>query len=315
MSSPSLLLQLVATGLEASQRAGVVIRSILADGALKEVQKGIDDPQTEADRQAQVVLVSSFKSQWPMLKVIAEEGTLGHTGFYTQDTSTNLDSKILSKPCPDKLKDIKLDEVVVWIDPLDGTKEFTQGVLSAVTVLVGIAVNGNAIAGVVHQPFYKQIENTYQGRSLWGVVGLGAYGYTHTTRASDGMVISTTRSHPSKELEEAVAELQAANVIKVGGAGNKVIQLLEGFSDAYVFPTPGTKKWDTCAPEAILRAAGGLMTDREGQKFNYDDTSDVNILNSKGLLATLDPSVHSYCLDKLRIVYNTQTQGVQSKDL
>lgn len=37
----------------------------------------------------------------------------------------------------------------------------------------------------------------------------------------------------------------------------QIIQLLEGKASAYVFASPGCKKWDTCAPEAILRAVGG----------------------------------------------------------
>ena len=46
----------------------------------------------------------------------------------------------------------------------------------------------------------------------------------------------------------------------LGGAGNKVLRVIEGDAHAYVFASPGTKKWDTCAPEAILVAMGGLLT-------------------------------------------------------
>ena len=48
-------------------------------------------------------------------------------------------------------------------------------------------------------------------------------------------------------------------VLKVGGSGHKVILLIEGKAHAYIFPSPGTKKWDTCAPEAILHALGGKV--------------------------------------------------------
>lgn len=37
----------------------------------------------------------------------------------------------------------------------------------------------------------------------------------------------------------------------------QIIQLVEGKASAYVFASPGCKKWDTCAPEAILHAVGG----------------------------------------------------------
>ena len=65
-------------------------------------------------------------------------------------------------------------------------------------------------------------------------------------------------------------------VLRQGGAGNKVkskkveilivrlflkvLRVIEGDAHAYVFASPGTKKWDTCAPEAILVAMGGRLT-------------------------------------------------------
>lgn len=40
---------------------------------------------------------------------------------------------------------------------------------------------------------------------------------------------------------------------------------MEGIADAYIFPSIGCKKWDTCAPEAVLCAAGGQLTDIFGE--------------------------------------------------
>ncbi len=57
----------------APTRIGTTIRAILSEGNLRQVQKGEDDPQTEADRQAQVLLVSAFLSKWPSIKVVGEE--------------------------------------------------------------------------------------------------------------------------------------------------------------------------------------------------------------------------------------------------
>ena len=41
------------------------------------------------------------------------------------------------------------------MDPLDGTKEYTEGFLDHVTVLIGIAVGKRAVAGVINQPFFN----------------------------------------------------------------------------------------------------------------------------------------------------------------
>lgn len=53
--------------------------------------------------------------------------------------------------------------------------------------------------------------------------------------------------------------MKPTEVLKVGGSGHKVLLLIEGKAHAYVFPSPGCKKWDTCAPEAILHALGGKV--------------------------------------------------------
>jgi len=72
----------------------------------------------------------------------------------------------------------------------------------------------------------------------------------------------------------------------------KVLLLIEGKVHAYVFATKGCKKWDTCAPEAILHAIGGSLTDMFGIQMSY--AYDVQKLNAGGVLAT--------CLDHDRFV-------------
>lgn len=57
--------------------------------------------------------------------------------------------------CPEEFHNISDEDVVVWVDPLDGTSEFTQGLLDHVTILIGLSINGRAIGGVIHQPFFN----------------------------------------------------------------------------------------------------------------------------------------------------------------
>lgn len=65
------------------------------------------------------------------------------------------DDEVLNRKCPDNISAVKDNEIVVWVDPLDGTSEYTQGLLDHVTVLIGVAVRGKAVGGVIHQPFYN----------------------------------------------------------------------------------------------------------------------------------------------------------------
>lgn len=71
--------------------------------------------------------------------------------------------------------------------------------------------------------------------------------------------------------------------MRVGGAGCKVLMLLEGRADVYAFASPGTCKWDTCAGEALLEAVGGRLTDVCGKTYEYH--ADVPKRNKGGVLA------------------------------
>ena len=81
---------------------------------------------------------------------------------------------------PENIVKAAFEDMTVWIDPLDGTKEFTEGFLDHVTVLVGIAIGKDAIGGVIHQPFWNyqnQDKDKVLGRTFYGVVGAGKATY------------------------------------------------------------------------------------------------------------------------------------------
>jgi 3'(2'), 5'-bisphosphate nucleotidase len=46
--------------------------------------------------------------------------------------------------------------MVIWIDPLDGTKGFTEGHLHHITSMIGVAVNMRPRIGIIHKPFYNE---------------------------------------------------------------------------------------------------------------------------------------------------------------
>ena len=84
--------------------------------------------------------------------------------------------KHYTEKLPENVIKAAFEDMTVWIDPLDGTKEFTEGYLDHVTVLVGIAIGKDAIGGVIHQPFWNyqnQDKDKILGRTFHGVVGAG----------------------------------------------------------------------------------------------------------------------------------------------
>ena len=72
-----------------------------------------------------------------------------------------------------EIRKIKSKDIVIWIDPMDGTKAYIKGEKTAVTVLIGIAnnINGECIAGIIHRPFTNH--------TVIGIVGYGliTFGY------------------------------------------------------------------------------------------------------------------------------------------
>lgn len=60
------------------------------------------------------------------------------------------------------------------------------------------------------------------GRTIWGMLGLGAFGFELQGAPEGKRIITTTRSHSNKLVTDAIQAMDPHDVIRVGGAGNKV---------------------------------------------------------------------------------------------
>ncbi|KAH7645832.1 3'(2'),5'-bisphosphate nucleotidase 1 [Dermatophagoides farinae] len=290
----SLILRILSSSVCISEKAGSIIREIIKKGNLNIIDKGFNELQTEADRSSEKCIVKSLVNKFPKLSVIGEEN-LGINYEVPADwIVTKQDETVLVHDCPSEFQNLKEeDDVVVWVDPLDGTSEFTQGLHDHVTILIGLSVNGKAVGGVIHQPFFNYNE-PQPGRTVWGLIGLGAFGIPRIMPPSNKMIVTTTRSHSNETINKAVEAFSPNYVVRVGGAGNKVLQVIEGKAHAYVFASRGCKKWDTCAPEAILHSFGGRLTDCLGNDLTYKKKE--NFTNELGVLASYSRDEHEkYC--------------------
>ncbi|KAG7200139.1 hypothetical protein KM043_000578 [Ampulex compressa] len=228
-------------------------------------------------------IIATLTRLFPHVTIIGEEES-SECDVPSDWVVTDVNQEILKLKLPMHLQDVDPKDVCIWVDPLDGTAEYTQGLVEHVTVLVGVAVGQRAIGGVIHQPYYKNIETGSLGRTLWGIDGVGFGGFTPILPPQGKRIITTTRSHSNSIVQAAINALNPDEVIRVGGAGHKVILLLEGKAHAYVFASQGCKRWDTCAPEAVLHAIGGTLTDFYGERYPYHaGTTSPNI---RGVLAT-----------------------------
>jgi len=215
------------------------------------------EPVTEADRSANQHIVARVKAEYP------EDG-------------------VLSEESKDDL--VRLEKERVWIiDPLDGTKEFIarNGEFS---IMIGLAIGGRAALGVIMQP--------ESGLLYAGAAGLGAYLYeaeerialkVSDTDKTNRMTMVSSRSHRQQITDKIRSTLRITSERVSGSVGLKVGLISRQLADLYIHPSPGCKEWDLCAPQALLEAAGGRMTDCWGNPLRYNKR-DVRAHN--GLIAS-----------------------------
>ena len=125
-------------------------------------KEGVDDPVTQADMFSHCRIANGLQRIFPGLNLISEEDVDSQN--CPHDEFFDLDSSVLSSvSLPDV--NVALDDVTVWIDPLDATKEFTESLFHYVSVMICVAVKGEPIIGVVHFPFNQ--------KTYWGWKGKG----------------------------------------------------------------------------------------------------------------------------------------------
>jgi 3'(2'), 5'-bisphosphate nucleotidase len=160
----------------------------------------------------------------------------------------------------------------LWVvDPLDGTREFIDGI-PEFSVMVGLAIDGEAYLGAVYQPAADRLFAGASGMGAWVVedargearIGPLAVGDLH-----EPLRFVRSRSHPDERIRRLEASLGEVEVILSGSAGSKCALIASGAADLYVHPVPFLREWDTCAPEAMLRSAGGRVTDCSGEPLRY----------------------------------------------
>lgn len=201
------------------------------------------DPVTAADKDANDLIVAGLRQAFPRDAILAEE---------SEDNSDRRNHRRL------------------WcVDPLDGTREFIarNGMF---VVMIGLAIDGRAKAGVVYQPTEDLL--------YWGTPTAAGMEHAGKVAALDlstadqtsGLTMMISRSHRSERLERIAEAMGGCTLSPMGSVGLKVGQVAAGAAQLYVSLTDRTMEWDACAPEAVLVGAGGRMSDTNGQPLIYN---------------------------------------------
>jgi 3'(2'), 5'-bisphosphate nucleotidase len=161
---------------------------------------------------------------------------------------------VLSEESADDPRRLGADRVWI-IDPLDGTREFTEIPRTDWAVHVALWSGGVLAAGAVALPAQGVVLGTEPPAAVPPPHG-----------GAPRLVVSRTRP---PALAAAVAERLGAELVPMGSAGAKATSVVLGGSDAYLHGG-GQWEWDSAAPVAVCRAAGLHTSRLDGTPLVYN---------------------------------------------
>lgn len=270
----------LAVALDVVQRCGVLALAMQAggDASLQTAEKADDQgPVTRADLAVEKALIEVLHEHFPDDAILAEESA-GSSNWRSHER--------------------------VWmIDPIDGTKDFAEGDLSW-AIHVALTIGGRPALGIVHEPAHHLMcwaIDHLDVRKAWcrrngdncveALHGLG--------RHPPKWRMVTSKSHRSERLDAIMQRLgvTADQTLRTASTGVKIGMVARGTAKMYAHPTLGTKLWDSAAPQVILHAAGGRLTDMRGEPLVYDSAV---VDNRFGLLASCSTDEHELLVEQLR---------------
>lgn len=259
--------------LDIARLAGKLIAGVYADGFEVEY-KADNDPVTRADMSANALIVGELSRRFPGAPIVAEESDASTFGDYQNA------------------------ECVFFVDPLDGTREFIAR-NGEFVVMLGMVEGKRATAGVVLSPVSGEAWCGAAGRGAFHVLRDGTrtpIAPSRVTQLGDASLLaSRSRNFASSARTKGV--LGVREVRALGSAGLKGAHVADGRADLYLSPGVAGYRWDACAVDALVTAAGGKFSDAHGEPFDYRAS---NLRNQRGLLAS-NPALHAPALQKLEL--------------
>ncbi len=211
-----------------------------------------NDPVTIADLKVNEIIIKRINEKYKDInwKILSEESVK----FSHDDSYTN-------------------SEWVWVLDPLDGTKDFIQGT-NNYAMHLALNYKQKPYIGIVLIPENDELWIAY-GEKVWGEKRDGSKIKPNLFRSKSlqEMVLVTSKNHRNETLRNLIQKISFKRVVIMGSIGCKITSIVRGESDIYIcLSLPGKsspKDWDFAAPEAILKAAGGAITDLDNQELVY----------------------------------------------
>jgi myo-inositol-1(or 4)-monophosphatase len=223
----------------AAREAGAVVRSLYGKaGRVVQKKDRAESPLTEADTRANEAIRRILGGAFP------EDGWLSEE----------------SRDSAERLRRRR-----VWIvDPLDGTREFVQGI-PELAVCVALVEDGRPAVGVTYNPISGELFAAARGRgaTLDGI----PIRPSSTTRLDEAVVLASRSENERGEWEAFKTRFQ----VKLSGSvAYKLALVAAGRADATFTLTPKSE-WDVCSSVCILEEAGGRVSDLRGEPLRFNN--------------------------------------------
>lgn len=230
-----------------SIEAGEVTLNYFDESGYKGADAKADgSPVTLADQEAEKIIEAALKDITPDVLVVGEEAA---SEGYRPDLS---------------------NEEYFWlVDPLDGTKEFISG-SGDYTVNIGLIRNNEPVLGVVYAPAHGELYAACgAGTAIrWMEESDKEKPIMAREAPAEGLTIVSSKSHGSGEkLDNFLSHYKIKKSVK-RGSSLKICAVAAGKADMYPRFGP-TCEWDTAAAHAVLKSAGGFLTDENGKELSY----------------------------------------------
>lgn len=229
--------------LEAAKIASKKVLEIYNSRNLDVEIKEDNSPVTKADKMADKLIREYLFSNFPNYALLTEESS---------DDKTRLTNDY------------------VWIvDPIDGTKEYVAH-SDEFTVNIGLAYKHEPVLGVIVIPVTGEIYYAVKGKGSF-YENHGKTIKIHCNSKTNDLTTLVSRFH-SNEVEQATIKKHSDRIKhqKVVGASIKGCVIAKGEAEMSYRFSDNTKEWDTCAMQAIVEQAGGLILKFDGTPIRYN---------------------------------------------
>ncbi len=232
----------LATAIEAARAAGDILLGYFnADYEVRD--KGFHNPVTTADYASNHYLEERLRDSFPTY------------GWLSEETADNHD---------------RLSRERVWVvDPLDGTKEFIEG-LPQFVVSVALAEKGRPVLGVLHNPVTGE---TFSAAAGHGATLNGEPITVSKVERLEEAVILNSRSETRRRLWKRYKPY--FRLLKpMGSVAYKLGLVAAGRADIFATLRP-KNEWDVCAGHIILKEAGAELRGLTGKEHRYNNRHTV----------------------------------------